>query len=131
MRTIRGVWSVSLVAVALLASAVVPATASPSNKWRIEVNHDAGSAGEIVFKLSPVGGQPLEVRVSVAEGTKENHVAKAIRDAFVAQLPAEGFHVEVDDGEDVLVKKAHSAADFDMMVVSSTVGNVTLNLDKE
>ncbi|MGD9018539.1 MAG: hypothetical protein PVH30_14220, partial [Desulfobacterales bacterium] len=61
-----------------------PADAKPSNKWRIEVSEGANSTGEIVFRIEPIGGQAIEVRVPVADGTRENNVAKAIRDAMKA-----------------------------------------------
>ena len=39
-----------LLTAAVVVVTVAAAAASTSNKWRIEVNHDAGSTGEIVFK---------------------------------------------------------------------------------
>ncbi|MGD8252531.1 MAG: hypothetical protein PVF20_09465 [Desulfobacterales bacterium] len=108
-----------------------PADAKPSNKWRIEVSEGAKSTGEIVFRIEPIGGQAIEVRVPVADGTRENNVAKAIRDAMKAELPADGYHVEVDDGEDVLVKKKGGAADFDLVLVGNSVKSVRINLDRE
>lgn len=108
-----------------------PADAKPSNKWRIEVSEGANSTGEIVFRIEPIGGQAIEVRVPVADGTRENNVAKAIRDAMKAELPADGYHVEVDDGEDVLVKKKGGAADFDLVLVGNSVKSVRINLDRE
>jgi hypothetical protein len=117
-----------LVVVGLVAS---PAHAKPSNKWRIEVSEGANSDGEIVFRVEPVGAEAMEVRVAVKDGTRENEVAKTIRDAFEAQLPGDGYHVEVDDGEDVLVKAKRGAGDFDLNLLDNTVKSVRINLDRE
>jgi hypothetical protein len=115
----------------ILTSYVVPAAATESNKWRIECNHNAHSDGDVVFRVHPKGGEPIDVTVKIAKGTSENAVAKAISAAFKARLPSDGYHVEVDDGEDVLVKKKMGAANFNLMLVSTTVENVKFHIEKE
>lgn len=106
------------------------AAADPSNKWRIEISSDADSAGAIVFELLPIGGEPVAVTVQVPDGTGENDIADLVRDAMRAQL-AGRYNVEVDDGEDVLVKKLDGAADFDLRIRESTVAGVGIDLDRE
>lgn len=106
------------------------AAADPSNKWRIEISSDADSAGVIVFELLPIGGEPVAVTVQVPDGTGENDIADLVRDAMRAQL-AGRYNVEVDDGEDVLVKKLDGAADFDLRIRESTVAGVGIDLDRE
>ena len=102
-----------------------------SNKWRIEVSEGANSDGVILFNVTPKGGTAQEVSVTVKDGASENHVARVIRDAFEKQLDSRKFGAEVDDGEDVLVKKHHSEPDFALQLVSSTVKGVRLNIEKE
>ena len=114
-----------------LALVAPPAFALPSNKWRIQCSEGAKSAGEILFRFTPKGATPFEVKVGVPKGTGENAVARLIRDTFRRTLDAKRFHVEVDDGEDVLVKKKGGAPDFDLEVVSNTVKAVRINLDRE
>jgi hypothetical protein len=101
-----------MVFVGLLALSASPASAGSSNKWRIEVSEGANSDGEIVFQVTPEGGEAIEVRVAVEDGTRENKVARTISDAFESQLPSDDYHVEVDDGEDVLVKKEARCGKF-------------------
>lgn len=113
-----------------LALAAGPAAADPSNKWRIEISSGADSAGVIVFELVPVGGEPVAVTVQVPDGTGENDIAELVRDTMRAQLGGR-YNVEVDDGEDVLVKKLDGAADFDLIVRESTVADVKIDLDRE
>lgn len=107
------------------------AWANPSNKWRLEFSGGAESDGVIVLKITPVGGEPMTVEVAVSKGTGENAVAKAVTEACREQLPKDAFHVERDDGEDVLLKKRHGAADFHVEVLSNTVKDVRINPDRE
>lgn len=132
MRTRKLTLTVFCLLSGLLTTYIAPALADgDSNKWRIACNHNATSDGEIVFRVHPKGAEPMDVKVQITNGTTENHVAKVISEAFKAQLPANGYHVEVDDGEDVLVKKKRGAADFNLMLVSTTVENVELKIKKE
>ena len=113
----------------LLTPAVV--SADTSNKWRIEVDGGANSDGEMFFHVTPEDGQSTEIRVTIADGTGENRIAKTIRDAFQVQLPKDNFHIEVDDGEDVLVKKKRGAPDFALTLESSTVKHTEIEIEKE
>ena len=118
-------------AAALLLLGTLPAFASPSNKWRIQCSEGAKSSGEIVFRFTPKGGTAFDVTVPVPDGTSENHVARIVRDTLRQNLDAAKFHVEVDDGEDVLVKKKGSEPNFDLKVASNTVKAVRIGLDPE
>src|SRR6185503_10235517 len=89
------------------------ADASPTaNKWRIEFDGQALKTGEIQFRLTPRQGEPTDVTVSIRSGRAENNVAKDVRDAFAAKLSPERYTVEVDDGEDILIKKKEGQPDF-------------------
>jgi len=113
-----------------LAGAAVEAV-KPSNGWRIECSGNAESSGTIQFRVLPQQGEVIPVTVNVEKGRSENDVAKAIRDAFRAQLPAARFSAEADDGEDVLVKKKDGQPDFAIELASSNVAHVRLNLQRE
>lgn len=119
------------VAVCALALVAQPASALPSNKWRIQCSEGARATGEILFRFTPRGGTPFDVKVGIPKGTGENAVARLIRDTFKRTLDAKRYHVEVDDGEDVLVKRKGGAPDFDLEVVSNSVKAVRINLDRE
>ena len=105
--------------------------ARPSNKWRLQFSGGADSPGAIVIRLLPIGGEPIETRVEIEDGTGENAVAKAVTKAMRAQLDPEIFHVERDDGEDVLIKRKRGAADFDVEIVSNEVKGVRIRPDRE
>ena len=115
----------------LFLPALPGAAADTSNKWRIKVDGGANSDGEMIFHVTPKDAETIVVRINIADGTGENRVAKRMRDAFSAQLPADRFHVEVDDGEHVLVKKKGGAPDFALSLQSSTVKHTTIKLKKE
>jgi hypothetical protein len=62
---------------------------SYSNAWRIEVSE----------------GATQDVRVVIDDGTSEDHVARVIKNTFEDQLDTSRYDIEMDDEEDVLVKK--------------------------
>jgi hypothetical protein len=110
---------------------VDPSSLEYSNKWRIEVSEGARSTGEFVFQVTPQDGPGQLVTVPIARGTRENNVAKAIKDVFEGELDDRRYHIERDDGEDVLVKKRRGSENFSLRVISSTVEAVRLYIQKE
>jgi hypothetical protein len=101
-----------------------------SNKWRILFDERAKSDGTISFRIWPKDGAPLQVDVAVIDGQSENHIASAARDALRVAL-GKGFHVEVDDGEDVLVKARHGTGDFGLQLIGNTARDVDIKLRRE
>jgi hypothetical protein len=102
-----------------------------SNSWRIEVSEGANSDGEFVFHVTPKGGRTQVVTVKVDNGESEDRVARTIKNAFEKQLDTSKYDIEIDDGEDVLVKKDLTEPRFALEVISSTVKSVRLRLQKE
>lgn len=130
MRAI-GKCSVSRLALALLLSvACITAWAAPSNKWRIEFSGNAESGGAIVLQIVPVGGTPVSVTASIPDATPENRVAQLMGNALKAQL-GDNYTVEVDDGEDVLIKKLPDGASFEVDIARQTMQGVRIDLDPE
>ena len=117
---------------AVLSGPVAAADDQPSysNKWRIEVSEGAKSDGLMLFRLTPKEGSAVDVTVPIKKGRSENNVAKDIRDAMKKALDPKAFHTEVDDGEDVLLKKK-KGPDFAVVLVESTVDSVRINIEKE
>jgi hypothetical protein len=109
----------------------LPAAARPSNEWRIQCSSDADSAGVVTLRLSPVDAGQIELTIPVADGTGENKIARTIRDALKRDpRVSERYKVEVDDGEDVLVKRRRGQPDFDLEVVSHTIKGFRIRLDR-
>jgi uncharacterized protein (DUF2141 family) len=120
------------IASSLMLAAVSFADNSPtSNKWRIEVDGQALNTGEMLFRVTPRQGDPTDVAVNIRSGRAENNVAKDVRDAFAAKLVPGRYSVEVDDGEDILIKKKDGQPDFSLVLVESNVQNVSVKIEGE
>jgi hypothetical protein len=116
----------------LILAALAFADASPtSNKWRIELSGQALTTGELVFRVTPSQGESTDIAVAIKSGRDENNVAKDVRDALAAKLSPQRFSVEVDDGEDVLLKKKEGQPDFALELVNASVQNVTVKVEGE
>lgn len=126
-----GLALVSLLHVACAGTTSTGNNSSYSNKWRIEVSEGAKSTGTMVFRVSFQDRPSIDIEVGVAEGARENKVASVIRDAFRVQLPRDGFHIEKDDGEDVLVKRRGDTPRFALAMITNNVKSVRIGLDKE
>ncbi len=123
-------------AAAAPATAAAPAAAAPapglsySNKWRLEVHEGANNDGVIRFRVTPKGGAAIDIPVSLKDGRGEDGCAHDIRDAFKNALDKHSYGVEIDDGEDVLVK-VHKGPHIAIELVESTVKGTRVNLDRE
>lgn len=100
------------------------------NKWRLEFSGNAESAGRIVLLLAPAEGDPIRATADVAAGRSENGVARDVRDALQAQA-GKRYNVEIDDGEDVLVKKHDGERHFVITIVENSVRGVRIEADAE
>jgi hypothetical protein len=116
--------------VAEVAPAAAPAKLNLSNKWRLEVSEGANNDGTMLFRFTPEGGTPQDVAVNLKKGRGEDGCARDIRDTFKAQLDKKIYKVEIDDGEDVLVKK-RKGPNFEIKLVESTVKGTRVNVGKE
>lgn len=113
-------------------AALAFADASPtSNKWRIELSGQAMTSGELVFRVTPSQGDATDIAVAIKSGRAENNVAKDVRDAFAAKLSPQRFSVEVDDGEDILIKKKEGQPDFALELLEANVQNVSIKVEGE
>lgn len=116
---------------AVLLAIALPAQAA-SNKWRLQFSGNAESDGTIVMHITPKDGETIETRTDIKKGRSENHVARHVVDSLQDQLPHGHYHVERDDGEDVLIKrKHHDDPRFEVKIVSNTVKGVRINPDHE
>ena len=116
--------------VASVAASGSLANAEPSNKWRIVFDHSTDGAGQVVFRITPLNGTPVDVTTLLPKGTSENRAARLVRDSLREAL-GKGYKVEVDDAESVLIKKASKTPVFDLALASSTISGLTINLKRE
>lgn len=113
----------------LLLGPMGSALAGDSNKWRLQFSGAAESAGEMVFEIVPNEQPPVRVRVRIERNDGENRVARKVKTAIDRQA-GKWVDAELDDGEDVLVKR-HFFRQFSIRLVSSTVKDVRINFDRE
>lgn len=128
---VRSALVVILTCLSLTAAHAADQPAPLSNKWRLQVSGGAESDGTLTFRVTPKGGAPTDVVVTLKDGRSENGVARDISAAFNAQLPKEHYASETDDGEDVLIKKRHGSPDFSIELASSSVEDVRIGFDRE
>ena len=108
----------------------VSAFAADSNKWRLEFSGAAESAGELVFEIVPKGREPVRVTVAIERNDGENRVARKVKTAIDRQA-GRWVDAELDDGEDVLVKRGLFKPRVSITLLSSTVKDVRINFDRE
>jgi hypothetical protein len=112
------------------ATAALAAPLKLSNKWRIEVSEGANNAGTLLFRVTPDKGVATDVLVNIKEGRGENGVATDIKNTFKKVLDPKVYHVETDDGEDVLVKKRKGPS-YEVKLVESTLKGTRIDVEKE
>ncbi|MFD0724069.1 hypothetical protein [Lysobacter brunescens] len=112
-----------------LSALAAVASAANSNKWRLQFSGAAESAGEMVFEIVPAGQPPVRVVAVIERNDGENRVARKVKTAIDRQA-GKWVDAELDDGEDVLVKR-HFFRGFTIVLVSSTVKDVRINFDRE
>ena len=100
------------------------------NKWRVEFSGNAESAGRIVLQVAPAKGEPIRAVAEIANGRAENEVARDVGAALQA-VASNHYNVEIDDGEDVLLKKQDGERDFVVAVVENNVQGVRIDIDAE
>ena len=110
-----------------LATVATLAVAEPDGKWRLKFDHWAEVDGELVLRIAPLNGTPIDVSTKIAKDTTENAAAELVSGALKSQL-GKGYKVEVDDGEDVIIKKTGKTPKFEVSLVSSSVTGLNLKI---
>ena len=123
-------WAQESAAPAATPAAAPAAERHYSNRWRLEVSEGANNEGVIRFRFTPKDGTAFDIPVNLKNGRGEDGVARDIRDTFKKSLDKNTYKVEVDDGEDVLVK-VRKGPTVAIEIVEQTVKGTRINLDRE
>lgn len=123
--------SLMLASILLMAAACASTSVQTSNKWRLEVSGGASAEGTVVVQVLGIGAVIAEVPVQVPKGSGENQIARRISEELKLRLPADSYSVEIDDGEDVLIKKRGRAEDFEVRIASNSVKGTRVNVQRE
>jgi hypothetical protein len=120
----------TLVAAICVGTLTTIAQADPAGKWRIEFGSRADNDGAITLRVSPEGGTPVDVETRITAKSGAGSVARAVRDSLRATL-GEGYHVETDDGEAVVVKKTGKTPKFEVTLASSSLTGLEVKIGRE
>ena len=139
MRSLQIALAGTALLAASLALAQAPAAAptasteklSYTDDYRISVDDDANSDGEIVFRVTNKDGTTKDVTVAIKKGTNENSVAGAIKKAFVEQLGTKDYNIEMEDGENVIIERSGGKGDTSLVLVSNSVKNVDVKVHRD
>lgn len=118
---------------AVPAPAAAPAAEAPlkySNKWRIKFRGEAKSDGVLVFRMVQKGREPVQVSIPVKDGTNDDNIADLAEDALQKAFPRD-FNIEVDDGEDLLVKLAFWEGRSSLQLVGNDVRGLKIRIVRE
>jgi hypothetical protein len=94
------------------------------------VHEGANNTGTLLFRVTPDKGTATDIVVNIDKGRSENGVATDIKNTLKKALDPKVYHVETDDGEDVLVKK-RKGPNFEVKFVESTLKGTRIDVDKE
>jgi len=117
----------SVLLMGVLVAFATLAAAEPDSKWRLKFDHWAEVDGELVLRIAPLNGTPVDVSTRISKDTTENQAAELVSGALKAQL-GKGYKVEVDDGEDVVIKNSGNTPKFEVSLVSSSVTGLNLKI---
>jgi hypothetical protein len=98
---------------------MIPA-GTPSNKVVIAFDDKAKASGELKFVFLATGGEPVEIRVTIAKGMDDEDSADAAEKEFRVALGDDKYKFDSDDGE-LTIKSRNKADTF-------LVGIATLNV---
>jgi hypothetical protein len=114
------------------ADAATPAPKlSYTDDYRISVDDDANSDGEIVFRMTWKDGGSKDVTVPIKKGTNENEIARTIKKAFVDQIGTKKYNIEMEDGENVIIERSGGKGDTSLVLVSNSVKNVNVKVHRD
>ena len=82
-----------------------------------------------MFVITPAEGPARRVEIAVRDSAGENEVADIVRDGLKDAI-GDDYRVEVDDGEDVLVKRRWFRPRFNIALAENTI-DVRINFDQE
>ena len=111
----------------ILVVASASAMAVPSAGWRLQFDGAAASDGELVIVVTPDGGTPEEVVVAVGRADQVAHKALVA----LQQAAGSNYSIEMDDGEEIVVRQRDGVELFEIAVARNTVDGVSVEFDPE
>jgi hypothetical protein len=123
-------WISAVAAAIAMAGLSAVAQADPAPKWRIQFADYTANDGTITFRIAPEGGSPVDAETKLTKGTGASTAARSVRDSLRASL-GDGYKVETDDGQDVIVRANGKTPKFDLTLAGSTLAGLNVRFKKE
>jgi hypothetical protein len=108
-----------------LLAAVAIAAPPLAGSWNITPSGSAASSGDLLFRVTSTGRDPVEITVPVHSGSSDVAVARAIRQSLSSQLPR-AYRVELGEGANVLVSDPRGKPSFSIELVDSDIDNMRI-----
>lgn len=126
--SVRVVAAVTVMAALILTGAMALAQDAPPpvEKVKIVVDNKAKSNGEIHFTFTPSGGEPKEIRVTVAKGMGKQAICRDIAKELTVAV-GEGYRVDHYDDDKVKVE-GKKGETFSLTLAGQTVTGISIAL---
>lgn len=111
----------------LLAADAAP---KPSGAWNIVFDNWAENDGELVLRVAPATGDPVDVTTKIPKGMTENNVADLVAGSLKASLGG-GYRVNVDDGEKIELRTKGKTPKFVLSMVSSSATGLNVKIKRK
>jgi hypothetical protein len=108
---------------------VAVAIAAPplAGSWSITPSGSAASSGDLLFRVTSGGGEPVEITVPVHSGSNDLAVARSIGEAMSARL-GRGYRVQLGEGSNVLVSDPRGKPSFSIELLDSPVSGLRVSV---
>jgi len=109
-----------------LAMVLFVGTSQAATKATLVFAKQAKSKGEIVFGVTPPGGEMQEIRITVVEKMNANEVASAV--AKELQFTFSETLKVAQSGAKVTLKPVEKKAEFEIKIVNQTVQGISVTI---
>jgi hypothetical protein len=112
---------------ASLLAAVAVAAPPLSGSWNITPSGSAASSGQLLFRVAHAGSEGIRVIVPVRSGSDDIAVARAVRQAFDAQL-GRNYKVELGEGANVLISDSRGKPSLAIELLDSAIEGLRVSV---
>jgi hypothetical protein len=115
----------------VVVAATALAAATPAEKWHIKFEGQSTSAGEVHLRVTPQGGDPVDITVKIDSGRGQIAMAKELLASLKTGLSLPQYKSEIIHVETVRLKAGHKQPAFGLELVESTVGGTRVVIAAE
>jgi hypothetical protein len=123
--------AIALFASLALGTAGAADTPEPSEKWRIQIQGAAKSAGQFQFRITPHEGEAMVVTTEISQGRGVLAMTKYMLESFKKQLPMKRFKSETLANQDLLLRPRAGEQAFVLELVEESVDGARVLITRE